>query len=511
LPSAIINIPPDFALSFIEDDSAAYQKTAPENSLPYAQIKKIGGMTYKSKNLVPFPYLNKSKTEAGITWTLNDNGSVSAIGTATENSIFYLYDVNKFPIGISKGTTVSVSAGSGASSIDTSATFAVNYYREDGDVGAGTTSVSNGISNTWTVPQNATGLQLYLIVINGITVDHTIYPQIELGTTETGYEPYFEGLRNAAVEEVKSEGVNKFDISKAIKSNGSFTVSNGAIVWTPYGEGDFFAFGYWLDCKPNTNYTVSLSAVSIRQVYVYTDTFYGNRIFYDFLTGGKLTFNSGENTRLLLAFYSIGSSRIGTSETISNIQVEKGIFATEYKPFIGTIDTFAIPQAVKEIDGYGCGIKDNVHNYADFIKKQFVDMLGRIYEPKVLSVGKHENGQLYAIVHSISGKKPKANGVIISTNYDSTSWSDNDKMVYTISDNIIINDSRFSSIEEAQRILNQEKTIIYYELEMPEVTDISSLLAENNFIKVEGGGNLTFENEHGYAVPSTVKYVLGVG
>jgi hypothetical protein len=81
-------------------------------------------------------------------------------------------------------------------------------------------------------------------------------------------------------------------------------------------------------------------------------------------------------------------------------------------------------------------------------------------------------------------------------------------MVYSIGGSIIINDSRFSSIEEAQRILNQEKTIIYYELEMPEFTDISSLFAENNLIKVEAGGTITAVNEHKFAVPSSIKYLV---
>lgn len=39
-------------------------------------------------NLIPFPYYDKTVTRNGITWTVNDDGSVTANGTATEQSVF---------------------------------------------------------------------------------------------------------------------------------------------------------------------------------------------------------------------------------------------------------------------------------------------------------------------------------------------------------------------------------------------------------------------------------------
>jgi hypothetical protein len=48
--------------------------------------------------------------------------------------------------------------------------------------------------------------------------------------------------------------------------------------------------------------------------------------------------------------------------------------------------------------------------------------------------------------------------------------------------------------------------VVYYVLATPEVTDISDLLPADNLIEVEGGGTITFENEHSIAVPSEVVY-----
>ena len=50
----------------------------------------------------------------------------------------------------------------------------------------------------------------------------------------------------------------------------------------------------------------------------------------------------------------------------------------------------------------------------------------------------------------------------------------------------------------------------FYPSATPEVTDISDLITSDNFIEVDGGGTLTFENEYGYDVPSEVEYQVEV-
>lgn len=48
-----------------------------------------------SKNLLKYPYYSDSYTSNGITWTLNADGTVTAKGTATANSQFYLHTRDK--------------------------------------------------------------------------------------------------------------------------------------------------------------------------------------------------------------------------------------------------------------------------------------------------------------------------------------------------------------------------------------------------------------------------------
>ena len=62
-----------------------------ENSIPTYEAYK--GNTYEinlGKNLLPYPYVDSSKTLYGITYTVNQDGSITCNGTATNNSTFTL-------------------------------------------------------------------------------------------------------------------------------------------------------------------------------------------------------------------------------------------------------------------------------------------------------------------------------------------------------------------------------------------------------------------------------------
>ena len=50
--------------------------------------------------------------------------------------------------------------------------------------------------------------------------------------------------------------------------------------------------------------------------------------------------------------------------------------------------------------------------------------------------------------------------------------------------------------------------MLYYELETPEITDISDILTADNLLEVEGGGTITMVNEYRYDVPSEITYQL---
>lgn len=73
-----------------------YEPTTESNVNLKETIK--GLVTPQGKNLISYPYTTKEGTGNGITWTVNDDGTIAADGTATNNSFFNLtnYIVGKW-------------------------------------------------------------------------------------------------------------------------------------------------------------------------------------------------------------------------------------------------------------------------------------------------------------------------------------------------------------------------------------------------------------------------------
>lgn len=110
-------------------------------------------------NLIRFPYHSQNNTSQGITWTINEDGSVTANGTATENSYFAL--TNKIEW---HSTSFNV--------FDTPKTI-------------------NGITFSPELNYNSNNRQLYVTVASGETVTNkTFYPMANYGNTLKPYEPY---------------------------------------------------------------------------------------------------------------------------------------------------------------------------------------------------------------------------------------------------------------------------------------------------------------------------------
>ena len=109
----------------------------------------------RGKNLIKYPYATASRTMNGIRYTVNKDGSVSVVGTATAASYFILNSNVDF----------------GNSSIPENSTNGV-YATSEG------------------VRYNVSNHTVSINVASGETVDKIVYPQIEYGTTATEYEPY---------------------------------------------------------------------------------------------------------------------------------------------------------------------------------------------------------------------------------------------------------------------------------------------------------------------------------
>ena len=224
------------------------------------------------------------------------------------------------------------------------------------------------------------------------------------------------------------EGLNKADPKNLVEG----TISSGKVVSTISVNGDnisvtylnkpsaSFAFGLWLDVKPNTVYRVSLDRLdsSITAVYFYKDKLFGTSAlsaisfkhpWNEPVEGqNSLTFNSGENSRLLLGFYSPKGYEYTNFddngypiETVSNLMVTEGeggydfvrytrnpspIHSIQSRSNDGKIlEEYSVPQGIIELPGYG--YSDSIVNFKEqtysYVTTNGIDILE---EPVVINV-----------------------------------------------------------------------------------------------------------------------------
>lgn len=147
----------------------------------------------QGKNLIPFPYQGLkfgTSTYNGIDFTVYEDGSILINGTATGNTIRYLYSNATDLLGLKSGITISGSKNASDDTQQGNVYFVCNYYNSTGTMEQGLIA-STASSNKKTITDAWKGLGIYINVPNGKTVNNLlIKPQLEIGATATEYEPY---------------------------------------------------------------------------------------------------------------------------------------------------------------------------------------------------------------------------------------------------------------------------------------------------------------------------------
>ncbi len=497
------------------DGTATRIKDVPENARPKAIVSKIGGMSYKTENLIPFPYADANKTVAGVTYTDNGDGSIAANGTPTAAAAFKLFqmDVRDLPSVITISLTGTF----------TNLQFRFLLYDEKGDVITTiSTSSSNGAVIDFSNYQTASYVVGYIYrVENGVLTSGSCYPMLNEGSTAKPYTPYFEGLRFAKVTAVKSVGRNLFNInniyntetitgtsftpSEGYYNRDFFTNSTGSEATVPmkyidkllYLEAGDYTFSWEARMSSDASDVLSLAEVNPKNGAL-IQTNVGMR------NGGVLTVKES----------SCWTIRRATNQivTYSNFRVNKGA-AQPYTPYVE--HTLPIPEAVQALDGWGQGIPGTeCYNFLDWrpeegvtewhkkAKKLVLDGITN----KIAGVSKSGSGLYfgYLILNDAF-----SNGSVIFAEYNKSFTEAVGNAYIGESKEIVIfhKDQSLTTASAFNTALQENPIELVYAC-VPEVTDISDLLPADNLITVEGGGTLTFENEYGYDIPNTVTYML---
>lgn len=340
------------------DDSVAYAKVVPSNALPYAEVIKVGGMTRKSTNL-----LNIADFTLWTNKVVNSDGSLS-VTTGSSPLTMVKEKTGEFP----SGTYTFSNLAGGLAYVQ----MGQGDYTHPVAVGQAITFTYDGVSYLRFI---------YVDQATNTTVTYKV--MFNEGSTALPHEPYFEGLRDGKVTEVKC--------------------------------------GY---------------------------------------------------------------------------------------------SSLPIPAEIQALDGYGEGVNADCYNYIDFEKRQFVKRVGKVdlgslrWYYATTGQGRFQSTGINTIIASPITQSEVA--TVLCKVYDTVAASKVYNGVVGIAINtdggIWVYDPTSSDATAFQTAMSG--VMLYYELATPEIIDLSNILTDDNMVGVEGGGTITFENEHQYAVPSSITYML---
>ena len=143
------------------------------------QIKTTG------KNLLEPP---TSGSVSGVTFTVNNDGSITVNGTATSNGTYDFYrSTTALPSWAKLGQTYTLSLTNAINRLD------IFSYDSSGAI-TNLVSTSGYVTRVFTIPNDAVGMLARIFITSGVTYGVTIYPQIEIGTSASAYESYQEDI-----------------------------------------------------------------------------------------------------------------------------------------------------------------------------------------------------------------------------------------------------------------------------------------------------------------------------
>lgn len=388
VPNAIMDLPVgDSSYALVTDTSEAYQKNILSGAAPLANLKKIGGKSYKSENL-----LNPNKLTAPLTGDFvisNDGaGTITLWGTANSGTMGYNRIMNS-TIELPEGGDCYISIDEPLPenlAIVVWADDNPEFSSEDGYwlYGDVTSVLLRGERYIGAI--EICGADVCTGTSGTITTYATpIRLMLSKGEPKK-YTPYFEGLRDTKVTAIKNNGANLIPPTYFTETK---TVSG--VTFTPRADKGIDVKGTstaaWLACDiyrflpftQDISYSIS-GSVPTADICLMISLYDANKntLKKDYITQpttGKATtvFKTviadcpkAALISVRLCIKTVGTTVSGTVYPMLNY----GTTAVPYKPYREPIIT-AIPQAIQDLSDYG---KDGT--YIDLEKGLYINTYG---------------------------------------------------------------------------------------------------------------------------------------
>lgn len=289
-----------------------------------APMEHTVSASVESKNILPFPY-TKSGVFAmnGITFTINNDGTITANGTATNYVYLQLHSLNignySELLPIENGTYRFSGCPTGGG--DSTYRLQFNYYTDAAASRKYINDIGNG--NSVVISGNAPRYDFMIIVNSGVVCNNLVFkPQVEKGTVATSYTPHIKELANVKVLAMGKNWYNStLSLGGIAGANGEIYATNARLV------------SDYIEAKENTVYTISGIG----------DLLVGNRGAYDENKNFISLYGVGAKTPVGTRYIRFHLTKADNTQDFSAeemeaanalpIQLELGTTATEYTPY----------------------------------------------------------------------------------------------------------------------------------------------------------------------------------
>jgi hypothetical protein len=490
---------------FETDTDTAYAKTVPTGA-KLMSVKNIGGRSIVWNQLISQIV---EKTSNGIATTKIDSKSLHISGTS---SAVCFIPISPVQTGISNHKYLFHSHASDTTALSSG----TGFYNDNG----GNRWHEYGKGIIFTMDGNGT-IAIAFRVNSNITVDFSITPQIYDLTALFGsgnepvsveefekmfpadYYPYNAGeIISAGTEEVVEQGKNLFDIKKCVKLNSyyGFEIDTNKTLQIDLKDGK--------TCPTNVSFGI---------VYVHGNTMANWLITSN---GVRETITNSrdmtDSTQIMVACYPGNKETMQSIADAFDIMLVDGIYKSDTMPAYAPFhrNEYPIPETIRALPGYGWSA-GTARNYVDYENKKYVQCVNSVdlgtknwlmYKDGDYTPFFYLNG-----ISDIRGGTP--NFLCSKYQYAKIGVTDNVTGLYVLESTIVrVRDTAYTDATAFKQAMSG--VMLYYELEKPIVTDISTLIDDDFLrnVEVEAGGSITFKNSNGDSyripVPNEEEYVV---
>lgn len=509
------------------DDTLACRKAVPANALPYAQIDVIGGMTYKKNQLFDLLMLD-GETGSYDRILLVDGEGIHInkecqlmYGTPEERTSKTL---QQFCFGIEVGKVYTLSWRAEPEGDGTTMT----YLRPEGNVLSTTPTSVTFEATAGTLTSGLYVRGSATDYYGDIYADATQFTEIMLneGASALPWQPFVYGppIRDTKVmgliigganlwAPITSEnGATKNGVTLTIDERGVCTLNGTCTAGAIFTEQFMLAAG---------TYTMRDFAEGTFPTHADART-----QLYSGATGERLDIGNYDAADRTVTFTVANMTtfnrriKVSAGHTYNNCKlspmlVKGSTTPATFVPYHAN-GYFGIPAEVQAIDGYGWGLSGSVYNGIEWDengKATFVKRVGRVTFDGTEAWWDNTNVHGYFVCATAPGVKPTSialsnrylTGMPLEVGVPCIYFSNTTLVIFPGTDATTI-DGWKAKLAEWKAAGNP--LTLYYELAEPVVTDVSAYLSSDNFVAVEGCGEITAHNANSDAVPTTVIYQL---